>query len=472
MLIGDFYYEMPTSLKSLNVTSFYFVAFCFLVFCLSRPYKSKLRPYILFIANIIFVYSFGLNNLIWLFLITFIAYIVGIINDKYHNKYLLYVSVFIFICFLFVFKYLNLSDDIVIPLGLSFYTFKIISYICDIYNHKINAEYSPLYFFDYVMFFPCIMAGPINRADYFIKELKSKHEFDYKDISTGFFLVACGLFEKLVFCDFIASVVSRCLDNNEIFGLNVVLGVVLYSLEIYLDFDAYSNIAIGVSRMLGFKFAKNFNVPYLATSFKDFWNRWHISLSTWLRDYIYIPLGGNKKGDKRKYINILIVFIVSGLWHGLALNYLVWGLGHGLFRIIEDIFVFPYIKNLKLNKFKKFLFNILLIVINFVLVTFLWIFFKYDLNNAFEIIRRMFVFASIDFELIGLTHNEILWLSFIILFVIISDIVRYFFDVSKFIGKSVFVFRYAIYVVLILVFLVFGMYGGSFDTNDFIYRWF
>ena len=471
MLIGDFYYEIPTSLINLNVTSFYFVAFCFLVFCLSRPYESKLRPCVLFLANIIFVYSFDLNNLIWPLFITSIAYIVGIINDRYHNKYLLLFSVFIFVLFLFVFKFKNLTNAI-IPLGLSFYTFKIISYLCDIYSKKISAEYSLLYFFDYVMFFPCIMAGPINRTDYFIKELKSKHEFDYGDISTGFFLLAYGLFEKLVFCDFVTSVVSRCLDNNELFGLNVLLGIILYSFEIYLDFDAYSNIALGTSRMLGFKFDKNFNVPYLATSFKDFWNRWHISLSSWLKDYIYIPLGGNKKGNKRKYINILVVFMVSGMWHGLALNYLIWGLGHGIIRIIEEHYVFPYLKNIKLNKFKKFLFNMLLIVINFILVTFLWIFFKNDLNSAMEIIGKIFTFSSIDFELMGLTHNEVLWLSFIILFVIISDIVRYFFDVSKFIGKSFFIFRYAIYVVLILVFLVFGMYGGSFDANDFIYRWF
>ena len=469
---GDFFYEVPKSLMALNATSVYFVVFCFAVFLLSRPFNSIFRPFILFIANIVFVYSFGLNNLIWLFGISLLAYVLGIVNDKYHNKFIILCSALIFGFGLFGFKLLNLNDsNIIIPLGLSFYTFKIISYLCDIYDRKCKCEYNPLYFFDYVMFFPCITAGPINRADYFLSELKSKHDFDYRDVASGFFLMACGLFEKLVFCDFVGSVVSKCLDNSELFGLNVLLGVVLYSFQIYLDFDSYSNIAIGVSRMLGFKFDKNFNVPYLSTSIKDFWNRWHISLSSWLKDYIYIPLGGSKKGILRKYLNILIVFLVSGLWHGVALNYLIWGIGHGVLRIIEDLISLPF-KNVKLNKFGKFVVSIPLIIINFAIVTTLWIFFKYDFNSAMVIIDRIFVSSSLDFELIGLTSNEVLWLECVIGVTVICDIFRYFFDMAEFMGKRIFVLRYALYVVLIVTFLVFGMYGGSFDSNDFIYRWF
>ncbi len=469
---GDFFYKLPTSLMALNATSVYFVAFCFIVFLLSRPFNNILRPYILFIANIVFVYSFGLNNLYWLLGFTLLAYILGIVNDKYHNKYIVLCSALIFGIALFGFKILNLNDDsIIIPLGLSFYTFKIISYLCDIYYGKIKGEYNPIYLFDYVMFFPCITAGPINRADYFIKELKSKRAFDYSDVGTGFLLVACGLFGKLVFCDFVGSVVSRCLDNSELLGLNVLLGVVLYSFQIYLDFDSYSNIAIGVARMLGFKLDKNFNVPYLATSIKDFWGRWHISLSSWLKDYIYIPLGGSKKGNLRKYLNILIVFLVSGLWHGVALNYLIWGMGHGLLRVIEDLIALPF-KNIKLNKVAKFFISIPLIVINFGVVTFLWIFFKYDFNSATLILSRIFTSSPLNFELIGLTTNEVYWLYIVIGVSVLVDIFRYFFNVADFLGKRIFILRYAVYVVMIITFLVFGMYGGSFDSNDFIYRWF
>lgn len=467
MFIGNYYYEPITSLPTLTVTSAYFVIFCFVVFCLSRPFKSFLRPLILLVANFIFVYSFALNNLLWLLGFSIVGYLLGLVNDKHKNKYIIVISSLIYGFALLGYKIINLNDNsIIIPLGLSFYSFKVISYLCDIYSGKINAEKNIFYYLDYVMFFPCITAGPINRAEYFLKEIRSKHEFDYQDIASGFFLLACGIFEKLVFCDFIGSVVTRSL-NVELNGLNTLLGVVLYSFQIYLDFDSISNIAIGSARMLGFKLDRNFHVPYLATSIKDFWNRWHISLSSWLRDYIYFPLGGGRKGDLRKYLNVLIVFFVSSLWHGITINFLIWGMGHGVIRIIEDL-VAKFFKNRK----PRFVVSIFLILINFIIVTTLWIFFKYDFSDAALTIQRIFAKSSLDFEAIGLTHNEVIWLCIVLSTVLITDILRYFFNLGEFFGKHVFIVRFVLYAAMILLFLVFGMYGGSFDANDFIYRWF
>lgn len=467
MFIGNYYYEPISSFPVLSATSIYFVAFCFLVFCLARPFKSILRPLILLVANFIFVYSFGLNNLLWLLVFSIIGYLLGLVNQKYHNKHIVVVSSLMYCFALLGYKFINLTDNsIVIPLGLSFYSFKIISYLCDIYSGKIKAEKNIIYYLDYVMFFPCITAGPINRADYFLKEIRSKHEFDYQDIASGFFLVACGIFEKLVFCDFIGSVVTKSM-NVELSGLNTLLGVILYSFQIYLDFDSISNIAIGTARMLGFKLDRNFHVPYLSTSIKDFWNRWHISLSSWLRDYIYFPLGGGRKGDLRKYLNVLIVFFVSSLWHGITLTFLIWGMGHGVIRITEDL-IAKFFKNRK----PKFFVSLVLIVINFTVVTTLWIFFKYDFSEAVATIQRIFVKSPLDFETMGLTHNEIIWLCIVLFAVIITDILRYFFDLGAFFGKHIFIIRFVLYVAMIMLFLVFGMYGGSFDANDFIYRWF
>lgn len=208
---------------------------------------------------------------------------------------------------------------------------------------------------------------------------------------------------------------------------------------------------------------------YVATSIKDFWNRWHISLSTWLKDYIYIPLGGSKKGEIRKYINIIIVFLVSSLWHGITINFIIWGMGHALFRIVEDYIYNKYFKNKKARPLLK----IILIMFNFTIITILWIFFRYEnINDALGIINRIFISSQLDFELIGLTHNEIIWLCVVMDVVIAFDVLRYFFDVFELVGNQVFIIRYVIYVVLILTFLVFGVYGGSFDANDFIYRWF
>ena len=467
MFIGNYYYEPISSFPFLSATSIYFVAFCFLVFCLARPFKSILRPLILLVANFIFVYSFGLNNLLWLLVFSIIGYLLGLVNQKYHNKHIVVISSLMYGFALLGYKFINLTDNSIgIPLGLSFYSFKIISYLCDIYSEKIKAEKNIIYYLDYVMFFPCITAGPINRADYFLKEIRSKHEFDYQDIASGFFLVACGIFEKLVFCDFIGSVVTKSM-NVELSGLNTLLGVILYSFQIYLDFDSISNIAIGTARMLGFKLDRNFHVPYLSTSIKDFWNRWHISLSSWLRDYIYFPLGGGRKGDLRKYLNVLIVFFVSSLWHGITLTFLIWGMGHGVIRITEDL-IAKFFKNRK----PKFFVSLVLIVINFTVVTTLWIFFKYDFSEAVATIQRIFVKSPLDFETMGLTHNEIIWLCIVLFAVIITDILRYFFDLGAFFGKHIFIIRFVLYVSMIMLFLVFGMYGGSFDANDFIYRWF
>lgn len=467
MFIGNYYYKPISSFPVLSATSVYFVAFCFLVFCLARPFKSILRPLVLLIANFIFVYSFGLNNLLWLLGFSIVGYLLGLVNDKHKNKYIIVISSLIYGFALLGYKIINLNDNsIIIPLGLSFYSFKIISYLCDIYYGKIKTEKNIFYYLDYVMFFPCITVGPINRAEYFLKEIRSKHEFDYQDIASGFFLFACGIFEKLVFCDFIGSVVTRSL-NVELNGLNTLLGVVLYSFQIYLDFDSISNIAIGSARMLGFKLDRNFHVPYLATSIKDFWNRWHISLSSWLRDYIYFPLGGGRKGDLRKYLNVLIVFFVSSLWHGITINFLIWGMGHGVIRIFEDL-VAKFFKNRK----PRFVVLIFLILFNFTIVTTLWVFFKYDFSDAALTIQRIFVKSSLDFEAIGLTHNEVIWLCIVLSTVVITDILRYFFDLGDFFGKHVFIIRFVLYAAMILLFLVFGMYGGSFDANDFIYRWF
>ena len=333
----------------LSATSVYFVAFCFLVFCLARPFKSILRPLVLLIANFIFVYSFGLNNLLWLLGFSVVGYLLSLANDKHRNKYIVVISSLIYGVVLLGYKLINLTDSsIIIPLGLSFYSFKIISYLCDIYSGKIKAEKNIIYYLDYVMFFPCITAGPINRADSFLKEIRGKHEFDYQDIASGFFLVACGIFEKLVFCDFIGSVVTKSL-NVELSGLNTLLGVVLYSFQIYLDFDSISNIAIGTARMLGFKLERNFHVPYLATSIKDFWNRWHISLSSWLRDYIYIPLGGNRVSKARNAFNLMATFLISGLWHGASWTYVIWGGIHGLAQVAEK-FLFKLKKKDKNQK--------------------------------------------------------------------------------------------------------------------------
>ena len=476
MLIGDFFYfEWPQSLMTLTTTSIYFVVFVFLVFCLSRIFNSILRPYVLLLANIFFLYTFGLNHLIVVLAMAIFAYLLGILLERIHKLYLLIIGIAAVVLALGFFKYYP-SESMFMPLGISFYSFKIISYLIDIYQDKVIAEYNPIYFLDYVLFFPCLTAGPIHRYSHFREEIREKKEFNYKEAKGGAFQMLLGIFEKMVFCDFVASVVNRALDNPAVVGQGALLGVLLYSFQIYLDFDAISNIAIGCARLLGFNLEKNFNSPYLAKTIKEFWNRWHISLSTWLRDYIYIPLGGNRKGVWRKYLNIMIVFLVSGIWHGSTLNFLLWGIIHGLLQIIEDfigIFFNSFKIDEKVKKILKYPLSILGIIVNFFIVSFTWLIFKYQsFTQIQEILKRINVGGAINFELIGLTHNEVIWLVVILAIVVILDILRNYTNMIEAFNNFIFPLRWAIYVILIVSFMIFGMYGGSFEASDFIYRWF
>lgn len=473
MLIGDFYYEIPTEFPSLVVTSVYFVVFCLMVFVLARPFKSILRPYILLIANCVFLWSFSKDYyfLILIVVCSFVSYLIGLLLNNTKNKTLLFFGIGIFVLLLMYYKYRGFitGESIVIPLGLSFYSFKIISYLVDIYKGKNGAERNIICYFDYIMFFPCITAGPINRYKEFTEELKERKEFDYKDAKSGGFQFTLGIFEKIVFCDYIAEIATRILENSSIVGLNVLLGIFLYAFQIYLDFDAASNIAIGSARLLGFHLPKNFNSPYLSRNLKEFWNRWHISLSTWFKDYIYIPLGGNQQGNYKKYLNLIIVFIVSGFWHGSTVNFLLWGLLHGIIRIFEDV-VESKIVIIKKN---NIIINFIRIVINFIIVSFLWIPFKYQNgSDIVELMNRLFIQGTIDFEAIGLTINETYWLLIVMIIVILLDILRNNWDMLFVFNRILLPFRWVVYAVLIVVFLIFGVYGGSFEATDFIYRFF
>ena len=473
MYIGDFFYEFPTSIPQLTVTTYYYIIFIFICFLLSRIFNSIFRPYILLIASIFFLYTFGIINLLFILILALYAYGYSFILNKFRNKATLFFGIIPTVLLLLFFKYkglFNIYNNLFMPLGLSFYSFKIISYLIDIYKNNCPLERNPIYYFDYVLFFPCVTAGPINKANLFLEEIKKKEEFDYRDSKNGGFQLMMGLFEKVVLCDYIAYVCNLILNNNTLTGMNILLGVFLYSFNIYLDFDAYSNIAIGSARLLGFHLPKNFNSPYLSRNLLEFWDRWHISLSTWLKDYIYIPLGGSKKGLFRKYLNIMIVFLISGIWHGSTINFIIWGLLHGLIRIIEELILSPF-KNT--NKIIKIIFSFIGIITNFIIVTFLWLIFKYDnMQEVFNIINLIKVPGNLNFELIGLTYNETIWLFIVIIITIIFDILRNYFDMLEVYAKQFILFRWVGYALLIFVFIIFGVYGGAFDPGDFIYQWF
>ena len=474
MFVGNFYWNLPTSFPTLAMTSVFYIIFLFATFVLARTYRSYLRPIVLLIANVVFLWSFSLNNLIVATMLALFGYLVAFIIDHKKSDAILYAGIVFYVLILCFFKYYNFLNlkNIIMPLGLSFYSFKIMSYLFDVRSGKCELQKNVLYYLDYVTFFPTIIAGPINRAKPFFEVLESSPEFDYLEAKGGAFQMLLGIVEKMVFCDYIALITTNIFGNTELLGANMFLGLVLYSFQIYLDFDALSNIAIGSARVLGFNLPKNFNSPYLASNLQEFWHRWHISLSTWFKDYIYIPLGGSRKGRIRKYVNILIVFVVSGLWHGSTLNFLIWGILHGLVKMLEDLVLRPMRKK-EFSKPVKVILYVFGVAFNFTVVSFLWLIFRCQtMNEAMMILNRMFTSQSLDFTLIGLTNNEIIWMWMVMAITVIMDNLRSKTDMIAWFNKRNFVLRWLVYFILLVLFIVFGVYGGSFDSSDFIYQFF
>ena len=243
------------------------------------------------------------------------------------------------------------------------------------------------------------------------------------------------------------------------------IAMLLYSFQIYLDFDAYSNIAIGLSRCLGFKIEENFKTPYLAENISEFWRRWHISLSSWLRDYIYIPLGGNRKGTSKKYRNLIIVFLISGLWHGASWSFVFWGLFHGLLQIVEQLI---HLSKETSNSWVR----CLKILLNFILVTISWVFFKVtDIHQALAMLQKALFFPSfkLDLNVLKISPTELMIALFFISVIIILDILRNRADMIKWFRKRNLIIRFFVYIILFSTFLILGVYGTGYDANQFIY---
>ena len=230
--------------------------------------------------------------------------------------------------------------SIILPIGISFYTFQAISYQVDVYRKQVQPVRNFLDFSFYLSFFPQVVSGPIVRASYFIPQLYRKYKLTRQEFSHSLYLILKGLFKKMVIADFLSvNFVDRIFDAPLSYsGIENLLALYSYAIQIYCDFSGYTDIAIGLALMLGFKIPVNFNAPYQATSLTDFWHRWHISLSTWLRDYLYIPLGGNRKGKVRMYFNLLMTMVLGGLWHGANLRFVIWGAIHGFALVVEKLF--------------------------------------------------------------------------------------------------------------------------------------
>ena len=347
---------------------------------------------------------------------------------------------------------------IILPIGISFYTFTALSYIIDVFKKKISATNDILAYSAYVMFFPSILCGPISRAQHQLPQYFEKRYFDYDKAVCGIRSVLLGAVMKLCLADRLGVYVDAVYANiGNHSGTTLLFASILYSVQIYADFAGYSMMAIGFGRLLGIDLPVNFRRPYFAKTVTEFWRRWHISLTTWFRDYIYFSLGGNRVGKFRWALNIMIVFIVSGLWHGAAYTFLIWGALHGLIMIIER---FLYGDKLKHLADKLSIINILRMCLTFVLVTFVWIFFRLpSLPDAIAVITKIFINVGPLWY-----DTNTLMLAFIAFAIVACVDICEEFDLNIRLWRSKYALvRYSIVVILISYIILFGVLnGGSF----------
>lgn len=374
-------------------------------------FKNRtIRNVILLIASLIF-YAWGEPKYIFLMLLTiFVIYIAGILIDNFDRqkkyklkKVILIISIVFLIGSLVLFKYsdfiiqnVNVAFNmnfkllnIVMPIGISFYTFQILSYVIDLYNGKIKLQKNYFSLALYVSFFPQLIAGPIVRYQTVEDEIDNRKE-SLEDVIIGSKRFIVGLSKKVLIANQMAIFADSIFNNfNNGYGTSIIwLGVLTYTLQIYFDFSGYSDMAIGLGKIFGFNFLENFDYPYISKSITEFWRRWHMSLSTWFRDYVYIPLGGNRVKKSRWLLNILIVWILTGLWHGAAWNFILWGLFYGLILIFEKLIFNKVLE--KLPKFVRWLYS-------FVIIMFGWMLFR--ANNLHDIIlltKKMFTYTTTD----------------------------------------------------------------------------
>lgn len=370
--------------------------------------------------------------------------------------------------------------DVILPVGISFYTFQALSYTVDVYRKDIYAERNFLKYALFVSFFPQLVAGPIKRSKNLLIQINEKHKFEFERVRSGLLLMLYGYFQKVVLAEYLAVVVDSVYNTyTERTGFQLMIATIFFAFQIYCDFGSYSNIAIGAAKVMGFRLMENFNTPYFAVSVADFWRRWHISLSTWFRDYLYVPLGGNRRGRVRKWFNLMVVFLASGLWHGASWHFVVWGAMNGAYQIVGDWLRPLREKVMKVLNVDKTAFShrFLQMLITFGLVDVSWIFFRASFREGISILKSILGFGSIhwftwgdNLKAMGLTPETRNLLVVSLLILLVADICKYCkISIIEWLCAQGIWLRWLIYYVAIFGILIFGVYGPGFDASQFIY---
>ena len=369
--------------------------------------------------------------------------------------------------------------QLLMPMGISFYTLQVIAYCVDVYQGKTEAQNHFLKYLLFVSFFPQILQGPIPRYSQLKDQLYKGHEFDYRTVKFGLQLMLWGFFLKMVIADRAAIFVNTVFPEYHLYdGTMLAVAAVLYSIQLYTDFLGCVCIAMGAAQVYGIKLQTNFNRPYRAVSIKDFWRRWHISLSSWLRDYVYIPLGGNRKGKLRRYANLLVTFLVSGVWHGAGLQYIFWGLMHGGYQVAGELLM-PIRKKirsgLKIQE-DSLICRLWQQFVTFVLVTAAWVIFRADsLRTGLSMLKRIVTewtpwnFFDGTIYTCGISQRSFLvWIVCVLLVAVIERLQEKG-NIREMLEKQHLILRWGIYLGAIALVIVLGVYGPGYDATQFLY---
>lgn len=481
--------------------SFTFVIFFIVVTVLYfwLPYKHRWK--MLLVASYIFYMSWNAKYALLLLASTLVTYLSGlaIVNYPKHKKLAVALSVMLNIIILFVFKYANFSIDIfngilkwfgsstevsylnlLLPVGISFYIFQALSYTIDVYKGRVEVERNFFFYALFVSFFPQLVAGPIEKASHLLPQLKKNFDFNFDRARDGLQLIIWGMFKKVVIANRLAIYVDQVYNNVESFGsIPLAMSSIMFAFQIYCDFSGYSDIAIGIAKIMGYDLMRNFNRPYFSRSLGEFWHRWHISLSTWFQQYLYIPLGGNRVSVPRHYFNLFFTFLVSGLWHGANWTFVAWGALHGSVLVLENIF-----KKIKHPAVKRgSLLDGIKIVWVFTIVVFAWIFFRANsFSDAIYVIKHIIIdiddffvannwiefFNGLNFVTFNntVTHAIINTLTiFSVLLLIVVQLLHKDDTIVDYLNHKPRYVRWIFNYIIIIVFLM----AGLFDNTQFIY---
>lgn len=472
-----------------------FIVFFVVVTGLYFLLPHRFRWFLLLVASCFFYMFFKPVYILILFGTIIIDYYAGIkleeIQDQKKKKLFLIISLIANIGVLVVFKYYNFINEnittiltnfgmenlipflkILLPIGLSFHTFQAMSYTIEVYRGNQKAERHFGIYALYVMFYPQLVAGPIERPQNILHQFRIKHTFEYANVSGGLKLMAWGMFKKVVIADRLAIGVDEVynhLDNYT--GIALIIATIFFAIQIYCDFSGYSDIALGAANVMGFTLMVNFNRPYASRSISEFWSRWHISLSSWFRDYLYIPLGGNRVKVSRMYFNLFIVFLISGLWHGASWTFIIWGALHGTYLVVALMTkkirekLTSFFEGFRLSFFVN-MFNVAFV---FGLVTFAWLFFRAkNIDDAMYVIRHMLDIHGLNIQKdVYLNQGQDFFVVSVFL-ILLMEVVQYInvnYSHTLFNHPKIFV-RWGFCLGLILMICVFGVYHNN---AEFIY---